>query len=140
MNFAKQDPDTADLPKVNCHPDNLIHLIKGKITAIATTEDENDIIENQPGSHVSDDVQRTNADNLVTEEICSENASPKKLATQHSLAVQALNDNGIILVPSMKAFMIKGSKGNKYSVTCLFVCVYRRTNPSGSLASNKVLL
>ena len=117
IQFAKQDPDTVDLPKVNCHPDNLIDLIKGKITAINTTEDENDIIENQPASHVSDDVQQTNDDNLVTEDICSENASPKKLATQHSLAVQALNDNGITLVPSMKAFMIKGSKGNKYSVT-----------------------
>ena len=57
----------------------------------------------QPASHVSDDVPQTNDDNLVTEEICSENASPKKLATQHSLAVQALNDNGITLVPSMKA-------------------------------------
>ena len=62
MNFAKQDPDTVDLPKVHCHPDNLIDLIKGKITAITTIEDENDITENQPASHVSDDVQQTNDD------------------------------------------------------------------------------
>ena len=127
FSFAKRDPDTIEFPKNICHPDSMIHLIKGKISAIITDETENqtnseDIIKSIAGelkgnSNNVNEPKTQNADSPLHDATYSDNRSPVKLASQHSLAVQAISDNGITLVPSMKAFMVKGSKETKYSVT-----------------------
>ena len=105
----------------------MIHLIKGKISAIITDETENqtnseDIIKSIAGelkgnSNNVNEPKTQNADSPLHDATYSDNRSPVKLASQHSLAVQAINDNGITLVPSMKEFMVKGSKETKYAVT-----------------------
>ena len=127
FSFAKRDPDTIEFPKNICHPDSMIHLIKGKISAIITDETENqtnseDIIKSIAGelkgnSNNVNEPKKQNAHSPLHDATYSDNRSPVKLASQHSLAVQAISDSGITLVPSMKAFMVKGSKEPKYSVT-----------------------
>lgn len=49
----------------------------------------------------------------------SENAWSVKTEckTQLSQTIKTIDDNGIVLVPNMQAFMVKGSKQTKYSVT-----------------------
>ena len=122
FSFAKQDPDTVQFPQSVCHPDEMIDLIKGKINSVLSAEFEHNEIPNCESNEIkspSDNDPNNPNNDLVSETANSDNkySSPVKLASQHSLAAQAINDNGITLVPSMKAFMVKGSKNNKYSVT-----------------------
>ena len=57
----------------------------------------------------------------VNNAVCTAIDVPDQLQTQSrtqlSLAMNTLNNNGIVLVPEMGAFMVKGSKNDKYSVT-----------------------
>ncbi|KAL4223551.1 hypothetical protein ACF0H5_017021 [Mactra antiquata] len=52
--------------------------------------------------------------NDMTKDVRRTDTGPR---TQYSLAVKTLSEKGIILVPEMGAFMVKGSGGNKYAVT-----------------------
>ena len=136
FNFAKLDPENLVVPQKVCHPDKVIELLKGEISAICSNtndlsetpnaegsvESDTVNISNQPDDHKADAHQTTlnegksDEDNL-NELPCYGNKPDSKPLSQHSLAVRAINDNGIVLVPKMQAFLVKGSKGNKYSVT-----------------------
>ena len=127
FSFAKQDPDSVEFPQNVCHPDNLIDLIKGKISTVISGKTESptnlnsssssssDLGELQPDSDSSKDTNENK--HTLRDTTKGLSSSPVKLTSQHSLAAKAISDNGITLVPSMQSFMVKGSKDNKYSVT-----------------------
>ncbi|XP_060607618.1 uncharacterized protein LOC132759787 [Ruditapes philippinarum] len=98
--YAARDPDTIVLPKNVCHPDKMIEMVKGEISAVTQTTNQ---MNYNSDSHDNDP---------TVEKI------PKKgVNSQKSLAVKTIAEQGIVLVPEMGAFMVRGNKDNKYSVT-----------------------
>jgi hypothetical protein len=114
--FAKKDPETVILPKNVCHPDNLIQLIKGQLSAICKDHSElKSPVKIPPvtDTRISNEAEINNLENQES----TSNVSSVTDRSQHSLAIKTINDNGIVLVPEMAAFMVKGSNQTKYSVT-----------------------
>ena len=60
--FAKNDPDTVELPQNICHPDKFIEIIKGSISTLFGNKNENkesEKNENQATSETDDNFKRS---------------------------------------------------------------------------------
>ena len=137
-NYVARDPETITLPKKRCHPDKIIELIKGELSALINFDESH---KTATGLHIDSKTELSldesdenvqNLHELIPGGNNSEHSkkreesggdenefipAKKKSTSQKSLALRVISDNGIVLVPEMRAFMVKGHNNNKYSVT-----------------------
>ena len=123
-NYALKDPETVILPKRACHPDKMIEMIKGDLQVFDRERKNLEFLTETIDSSGDSDAkenENVNAEQLHVGEhsdTLKKHASlSKQKMSQKSLAQETLRDNGITLVPEMKCFVVKGSRGQKYSVT-----------------------
>ena len=122
--YAIKDPDTVILPRRVCHPDKMIEMIKGGLNVFDTERNNRKCRIEDDGSAFDSDTKRIEPNSLqqltLPEKLNTKqkHSSPSKhRLSQKSLALETLNDHGITLVPEMKCFVVKGSRGQKYAVT-----------------------
>jgi hypothetical protein len=100
LNVGAQDPDTN-----NVLPNNICELEEMKecflVGAVISNKNTNEY----------KDTSELQAENTTN---CKIN---KGIITQRSLAIKIIDEHGIILVPEMGAFMVRGNNDKKYVVT-----------------------
>ncbi|CAG2203434.1 unnamed protein product [Mytilus edulis] len=82
--------DRADAPAIedSCSPDEIVQLVKGELLA---------------------EIERVTAD--------EESAEQKEPLCQRSMAIEAVRNGKVVHVPSLKTFVVEGSRGDKYAVS-----------------------
>ncbi|XP_076036819.1 uncharacterized protein LOC143022480 [Oratosquilla oratoria] len=103
--YAAIDVEDINIPESVCHPDEIVSLVKGEIELGLgdACHDEKQVVTNSDGSKE------------ITEDQISQDRP--NVSSQRSLALDVLKRNGVVHVPSLSAFMVHGSKGDKYAVS-----------------------
>ena len=122
--FARLKDDEVDFPDTVYNPDDIVKLVKSEIVITRPPNDRpsTDTLKSKPDASQHDNLpdhdQSSDIENDVSRPTETETDTlTKKYSSQTSLATKVLTDNAITLVPSMGAFVIKGSKESKYAVT-----------------------
>ena len=119
----KKDPKEIEIVSKNCHPDDVISLVKSSV--------ENLISIHPPSVHKvepQNKIERNDSHNesivvKKTEDIQSEHKINTELSNETTAAnlepehIKIVQGRSIALVPEMETFLVKGLSGTKYAVT-----------------------
>ena len=100
------DPDIVEMPRDICKPEEIISLEKGKLTPKDTGGNQDRKITGDSGDN-GDDEDYEYEDSRILVDRCT---------SQRSLAIVTLKEKRIVHVPETGAFIVTGSKGDKYAV------------------------
>jgi hypothetical protein len=107
FHYARIDVEDINIPESVCHPDKIVDLVKGEI------EFGRDIA----CDNINDTTICENYSGRSSETDGNSNSAVGKVSSQKSLALDVLKKNGVVHVPSLGAFLVQGSKGDKYAVS-----------------------
>ena len=101
--FRLRDPSTVEIPQNAVSPDEIVKHVKCEIELISESENRESEIPANATIIADQDEENTSV--------------PPKQSTQRSIAIQAIKENKVYHCAQAQAFIVDGSKGDKYTVT-----------------------